>query len=298
VCSSDLSHCAKIGLKPSIITHGQNNTEAMVKGIEDAGLDDWLLSMHGLREGHDAAVLDKKGNGAGGWDKLVAGIKYMRRPVRFNTTLQAYNYKELPELAQWLVDNQKPTVWNMIQFNPFHAWGNKEVIEFQVLMSELGPYIQNALEKVESAGWEVNVRYFPFCVASDFGFERNCINYYQTQYDPHEWGLEATSRLSKGQIMNNGGVEVVRRILADGVKKERVNDICKLCRFSPICEGPTPQYLQRYGLREIHPSAGEPVTDITYFEHPNHEWNDGLPMGRSIQVGTTGAPKAKKHKRH
>lgn len=298
-----VSHCAKIGLQPSIITHGQNNTEDMVKSIEDAGLDDWLLSMHGLRQGHDAAVLDKKGDGAGGWDKMVAGIKYMRRPIRFNTTMQAFNYKELPTLAQWLVDNQKPTVWNLIQFNPFFAWGDKEVIEFQVPMRELSPYIQKSVEKAESAGWEVNVRYFPFCVASDFGFERNCINYYQTQFDPHEWGLEATYHLTMAQINTNGGVESVRKVLADDVKKNRVNDICNSCRFSSICEGPTPQYQKRYGTDEIHAGTGAPVTDITYFEKPNHRWEESQPEGANQSVSTgfqnTSTPqKGRKYKHH
>jgi MoaA/NifB/PqqE/SkfB family radical SAM enzyme len=293
-----VKHCEKIGLKPTIITHGQNNTETMVKSIEDAGLDDWLLSMHGLREGHDAAVLDKKGEGAGGWDRLVAGIKYMKQPVRFNTTLQAYNYKELPTLAQWLIDNQKPTVWNMIQFNPFHAWGNQEVIEFQEAMTELSPYVQQAVELAEAAGWEVNLRYFPFCVASDYGFERNCINYYQTQYDPHEWGLEATNRITKETIDKNGGVERVRRLLADGVKKDRANGKCDQCRFSPICEGPTSQYQKRYGLDEIHPSKGAPVIDITYFEKPNHFWNDNVQMVSSQSDSGNPSASKKKYKRH
>ena len=37
-----VEHCANIGLRPTIITHGQ--TEKKVKEIEDAGLDDWPMT--------------------------------------------------------------------------------------------------------------------------------------------------------------------------------------------------------------------------------------------------------------
>jgi sulfatase maturation enzyme AslB (radical SAM superfamily) len=167
---------------PTLITHGQNNTPELVKGIEGAGLEDWLISLHGLENGHEQTVVDHKGAGAGGFARLTENLKHCQRPVRFNTTVQNFNFHELPQLARWLADNQKATVWNMIQFNPFYAWAGKEVIEFQSPMSEIAPYIGEAVQIAERAGWEVNVRYFPFCIAAEYGFARNCINFYQTQY--------------------------------------------------------------------------------------------------------------------
>jgi len=267
-----VEHCANIGLRPTIITHGQNCTEKKVKAIEDAGLDDWLISLHGLKDNHDAAVVNRRGDGSGGFERLVAGLSHMKRPKRFNSTLQVHNYDILPKMAQWLADHQEPTCWNMIQFNPFNAWSGKDVIDFQVPMAKLGPVIGEAVEIAEAAGFEVNVRYFPFCVAAKYGFAKNCINYYQTQFDPWEWGLEATQRMSVKQINDYGGVAAARRRSCDAIRESRMNPKCKTCRFSPICEGPTIQYQERYGLDEITPAIGEPIKDITWFEKKGNAW--------------------------
>jgi hypothetical protein len=118
----------------------------------------------------------------------------------------------------------------------------------------------------EAAGWEVNVRYFPFCIAAEHGFARNCINFYQTQYDPWEWALEATNRLPAANVMAAGGAEKARRLYCDGIAEQRANDACNGCRFHAICEGPTTQYQQRFGLDELRPVAGQPITDIAHFE--------------------------------
>lgn len=261
-----IEHCANIGLKPTIITHGQNNTAELVKGIEDAGLEDWLISMHGMVAGHDSTVVNHKGDGTGGWQRLVDGLKHITRPIRFNTTLQNFNYLEVPQLAQWLVDNQKPTTWNMIQFNPFFAWNERPDIDFQAKMSKMGPFVKQAVDIAEAAGWEVNIRYWPFCVADLYGFAKNCINYYQTQYDPWEWCLMATNKIPMNDVSAKGGIEAARRLYCDHISAQRRNEKCESCRFRPICEGPTPQYQKRYGLDELSPVQGELITDISYFE--------------------------------
>ena len=73
-----ICHCANIGLRPTLITHGQNIREDFTLGrkaplyreIEAAGLDDWLVSLHGgSAKSHDA-VLGKDGS----FDRLMAGI--------------------------------------------------------------------------------------------------------------------------------------------------------------------------------------------------------------------------------
>ncbi len=267
-----VEHCANIGLRPTLISHGQNCSEKKVREVEEAGLDDWLISLHGMGDAHDSAVVDRKGNGEGGFKRLLAGLSHMERPVRFNTTLQSHNFKILPEMAQWLADNREPTAWNMIQFNPFGAWDGMDTIDFQVKMAELAPFVGKAVEIAESAGFEVNVRYFPFCVASEFGFDKNCINYYQTQYDPWEWGLEATQRMKQLDIHELGGAEKVRRMICDEIRESRMNPVCAPCKFSKICEGPTSQYQRRYGLDELKPASGAPVDEVTWFEHKGNTW--------------------------
>lgn len=259
-------HCAHIGLKPTVITHGQNNTAELVKGVEDAGLEDWLISMHGMERGHEATVVGHNGAGDGGWSRLVAGLQHCQRPVRFNTTLQNFNYREVPALARWLADNRPPTVWNMIQFNPFFAWAERPEIDFQARAGEIAPFVGEAVRIAEAAGWEVNVRYFPFCIAGEHGFARNCVNFYQTQYDPWEWSLVVTNRMPMDDVNALGGMEAAQRRYCDGIAAGRDNDACRACALRPICEGPSEQYQARYGIGELRPVAGEPVTDVAHFE--------------------------------
>jgi hypothetical protein len=262
-----IRHCANIGLKPTIITHGQNSTPELVKGVEDAGLEDWLISMHGMSAGHDNLVVNHNGQGQGGWERLTANLKNITRPARFNSTIQAFNYRELSEQARWLADNMPPTVFNMIQFNPFFAWAGKEVIEFQEKMSVLAPFVAEAVHIAEAAGWEVNVRYFSPCVAAEYGFARNCIGYFQTQIDPWEWSLVATEKAPMAAIREMGSAHDVNMAMCRAISDSRANDVCRSCRFfGTACEGPPEQYQARFGLDELRPSVGEPVTDPAYFE--------------------------------
>lgn len=245
-------HCANIGLKPTIITHAQNNTRELVQGIEEAGLEDWLISMHGLEAGHDATVLDHRGSGEGGWKRLVQNLGHCSRPIRFNATIQNHNYRELPGLAQWLSDHRPATVLNLISFNPFFAWAGKEVIEFQEKHSTVAPFIGEAVKIAEASGWEVNVRYFPPCVAEAHGFSRNCVGFYGTQFDHWEWSLSATNKAQKSQAPDGWPDYNLR--YCDGISMSRENDVCKSCsRFGVSCEGPTEQYQSRFGTKELIP---------------------------------------------
>lgn len=259
-------HCAQIGLRPTIITHGQNNTAELVAGLEGAGLEDWLISLHGMPSGHEQTVVDHQGKGAGGWQRLVDGLKHITRPVRFNFTAQNFNYRELPELSRWLADNQKPTVWNIIRFNPFFAWNERPDIDFQEKQTAMAPYVGEAVAIAEAAGWEVNCRYFEPCIAAPHGFAKNCVGFYQTQYDEWEWSLSATNRTPKHVADQVGGWHQANLLHCNQIADGRANDKCKACRFfGTVCEGPPEQYVERYGLDEFTPSAGQRVTDPTYF---------------------------------
>lgn len=265
-----IRHCAAIGLKPTIITHGQNNTAELVAGVEGAGLEDWLISLHGMPSGHEKTVVDHAGKGKGGWQRLVDGLQHTTRPVRFNFTAQNLNYLELPELARWLADNQKPTVWNIIRFNPFFAWNDPthKDIDFQEKQSVMAPFVGEAVAIAEAAGWEVNCRYFEPCVAAEHGFAKNCVGFYQTQYDAWEWSLSATNRTPAQVAHQFGGWHQANLMYCNQIAEGRATDTCRACRFfGAVCEGPPEQYTERYGADEFRASPGQRVTDPTYFAH-------------------------------
>jgi len=256
-------HCSKIGLKPTIITHGQNTRdnfkpnfpgaekgEPLYKAIERAGLEDWLVSLHG---GSATAHDDVLGE-AGSFDRLLAGLDLVKRPVRFNTTIQKENLNDLP--VGILLD-RAPTVWNPILFNPFHEWANKtgkDEIEFQVTYRAAAEKLAIAIEKLEAAKWEVNVRYFPLCIAEEFGFAQNVSGYHQVSFDPWEWRLNASRRVALEKIEAEGGWFQSERTRARDIVGPRVlNEVCGGCAVREICDGPQTQYAAAHGLDELRP---------------------------------------------
>lgn len=262
-------HCSNIGLRPSIITHGQNNHDgwmhdngtALYWQIEDAGLDDWLVSLHG----GSAASHDKVLCEANAFNRLVAGLDNVSRPVRFNTTILDTNYKDLP--VSVLLDRE-PTVWNAISFNPFFVWAGEKrnEIDFQVQYRTAAEVLGRAVSDLESAGWEVNVRYFPLCIAREHGFAENVCGYHQVPFDPWEWRLNVTARTPLKTIEDEGGWEKSERARSAQWMKNRENEKCAGCRFAAICDKPPEQYQAKYGLDELAPEGGEQISDPLFFQ--------------------------------
>lgn len=265
-----VAHCARIGLRPTIISHGQNNRDDWKLGrkrplyqeIEDAGLDDWLISLHGgTPESHDKIL-----GGEGSFKRLVAGLDLVKRPVRFNATIVGTNYKDFPVNV---LKDRPPTVFNMIAFNPFHAWHEKTgvtEIDFQVKYEESAPYVARAVSDLEALGWEVNVRYFPMCIAEQYGFAENVCGYHQVPSDPWEWRLNVTGRTPMETIERQGGWEAAERNAALAWMKGRSNPVCSKCSNKMICDAPQEQYQKKYGLAELLPLSGEMRVDPLYYQ--------------------------------
>lgn len=265
-----VAHCARIGLQPTIITHGQNNRDDWKLGrkrplyqeIEDAGLQDWLISLHGGSAPSHDKILCQEGSFA----KLVAGLDLVKRPVRFNSTLCLDNFKDLPVN---ILKDRPPTVWNPIMFNPFHAWSpktGKTEIDFQVQYRECAPYLARAIEALEPLGWEVNVRYWPLCIAQEFGFAENVCGYHQVSFDPWEWRLNVTSRNYMETIEKEGGWYESERLRAGQWMGRRDNEACAGCSLTAICDKPPEQYQAKYGVGELVRVSGDAVSDPLHFQ--------------------------------
>lgn len=263
-------HCAAIGLRPTIISHGQNNRDDFKLGranplyqeIENAGLEDWLISLHGGSAASHDAILGQ----AGSFDRLLQGLSLVQRPVRFNSTIVATNYKDLPVNV---LKDRPPTVYNMIAFNPFHAWHEKTgltEIDFQVKYEESAPYVARAVEELEAVGWEVNVRYFPMCIAEKYGFAENVCGYHQVPYDPWEWRLNVTNRSPMELIERQGGWVAAERNAALQWMSGRGNAVCGTCANRMICDAPQLQYQTKYGHGELIPITGETRIDPLHYQ--------------------------------
>ena len=158
------------GIKTCIITNGLLGEDKTNRIIE-AGLEDWLVSLHGTEETHDMMV------GVKGARK--AQIRFLnqikgRIPFRFNTVIHGHNQQELVQLAQEF-KSYNPWVWNFINFNPHNGWGNhpEEVNSFIADLRQVESNLNQTIEILEKENIRVNVRYYPMCrIAEKY---RKCI---------------------------------------------------------------------------------------------------------------------------
>lgn len=254
-----IEHCQRIGLSPLINTHGGHATAEYVKHVEDAGVTHWIFSLEGCGASHDAVT-----GTPGAWEKVSANILHPKMPVMVNTTICTLNLQDVLTLGQWLVDHKPPTVWFLMNFLPF-GWQGKDV-DFEVTLRAAAPILASAIELGERHGWEVNVQYYPHCVAAQHGFAENVLGFYQGQYSPWDWDILATNRTTREAIQAAGGVNEARRLAIDGIVHHRLNDVCRGCRNRAICEGVHEDYQKRHGLGELRPQPGELVDDVQYFE--------------------------------
>ncbi|HJW92584.1 MAG TPA: radical SAM protein [Thermoanaerobaculia bacterium] len=181
-----VTHCAEIGLKPTLITNGivLAKKEAAQR-LKDAGVYDLLFSIQGLREVYDDIVAIP--GGAAKQAKALENFHELEIPFRFNTVLSKPVLPQLDEIAQIAIDSGA-RVMNFIAFNPFidQANGGKRSAKNVASYTEIMQYLTPVLDKLDAAGLEVNVRYLPFCMFEE-RHRKFSQNFQQIVYDLHEW---------------------------------------------------------------------------------------------------------------
>lgn len=197
--------CHDIGLYPTLITNGLVlGRPGTMERYRDARLRDFLVSLHGHGEVHDQVV---GVNGA--YAKIVAGIERMVEvgvPFRFNCTMSKPVVPVLGQIARKAIEYGAYAV-NYIAFNPF---GDQETglrtHENVPRYSEIKPLLTEAIDLLEEAGIEANVRYLPLCMAEP-RHRKNFYNYQQLPYDTHEWDYESWLwTMMQPQMMKHGDV--------------------------------------------------------------------------------------------
>jgi MoaA/NifB/PqqE/SkfB family radical SAM enzyme/thymidylate kinase len=258
-----VGHCAASGIKPTLITNGFRLADKDFVGrLKEAGVHDFLISMHGTGENADRIF----GTGKKGHYRLQlqaldncseAGI-----PFRINTTLIRDNKKELRKLAEKAVERSVRVV-NFITFNPHFSWSTKADIAFQEKHGEIAPHLKEALDLLNQNHIRANVRYLPFCQLK--GYEDHVCNCAQLPYDHDEWDFNSWHDCrekhpdaawyrakARSQADRNGSTHAAA---------------CGACALREICDGFNAQYLARFGESEAEPYAGALITDPLIFKH-------------------------------
>ncbi len=179
-----IEYCNSIGLKTSIITNGIAGSGA-TENIIKAGIDDWLISVHGTEKTVDS-IMQLQG-ARKRQERFMTQLRSSDQSFRFNYCMVRANQDDIVNTAKWALQ-WKPTIFNFIQFNPHHGWqkdieGTKNMIgDLNVLEKQLSEAIPILLD----AGIGVNVRYFPMCRLPE-PFRMHVCNDLQVMYDPYEW---------------------------------------------------------------------------------------------------------------
>lgn len=259
-----VQHAADIGLKPCIISNGQ--IPGCWEKLRDHGLHDVLLSIHGFQEDQDA-ITQKKGS----WDQLLRTFKKLQKmdfSFRTNCVVGIWDYQYLPELAKFIAKEVRPRIHNFIVFNPHEGnqWGRdyegtRRKFEEQAGYQTVAPNLKKAIDTLVNAGIWPNVRFMPMCLME--GYEQYICNFYQWQFDPHEWFYHQYShknllkrvKLATEAGFYGGGIDAALAYV--GKQIETNNNVyaktCKECSYFKICDGIYPQYEQFFGLNEFKP---------------------------------------------
>jgi MoaA/NifB/PqqE/SkfB family radical SAM enzyme len=254
-------HAASIGLRPTIITHGMHLADIeRVRAFREAGIHDFLVSIHGIGE----TVASIHGRSTDNFARQVAALDNLRAegiPFRFNVTMIRDNLTELEAIAE-LAGEKGARVVNFLTFNPYFEWRQEPEIEFQARHSEIAPYLARAIDRCAELGIEANVRYMPPCQLP--GREHHVYTGYQLPYDPHEWDYNSWYDAGHdGEATPDWYLEASRR------QQQRHGYIhvpgCDSCALKAVCDGLHPQYVARWSGDEVRPYNAPPVSDPRYF---------------------------------
>lgn len=232
-----IRHCREIGLIPTLITNGlMLYKPGVLEKYREAGLRDFLVSLHGIGEIHDEVVGVK-----GAYKKITASIARMQEidfPFRFNCTMSKPVVPIIPEVAGKAVEYGANAV-NFIAFNPFSDQFGQRRADTVARYSEIKPQLDRAMDILEEAGIEVNVRYLPMCLAEP-RHRKNFYNFQQLSYDIHEWDYQSWLwTMMMTQMMHGGNPSPPMKLGFAGrrVYKAKAEAVRDHYEKSPVLQG-------------------------------------------------------------
>jgi sulfatase maturation enzyme AslB (radical SAM superfamily) len=182
-----VKYVRKQGMSCEIITNGV----ASIKKIEqlvDAGVTDWLMSMHGTASIHDKLV------------ELPGARKLQARTIltigdsaniRANCVVNRLNQEDLIDYADMILSwREYITAVNFINFNPHlgFGWDENKAESMSVIanLRFVERILPDAIGLLEEYGIGVNLRCFPMCMVAE-QYRRCVCNCLHVLFDPWEW---------------------------------------------------------------------------------------------------------------
>ena len=204
-----------------------------------AGANEFSPSVHG----HTAKLHDGLTRSQGSFEQIVRAIRNLKglgQRVVTNTVAARQNIRHLPQMARLFVELKV----DQFQIAYPHPTGHAETYFNAVVprMSELAPWIHQALQVGLDAGVPCMAEAMPYCMMK--GYERSV----------SELFIPPTEIVYDGFVVPDYKRDRMER------GKTRFTQ-CASCRYEPMCEGPWREYPEHVGSDEFQPVAGPRVVD-------------------------------------
>ena len=260
--------CTDNGL-PARIISSLICPEKTLDGVLDAGVADWLISMHGAKHETHNAIVHIKGARAM-QEKRIAKIA-ARMEWCANYVMVEANQTEMKEWAEWCVAQpRRPKVANLINFNIFGTWlqsqewidkGKANVIDPRIA----GPILTEAIDLLEAAGIGVNVRYTPMCMMQE-RHRKNVCNDLHVAFDFGEWDNSFGARTDPGHVLRNYAIPLSNR-------NEEKGEPCASCSHHGVCGGANRIWhhlaIEKFGTEVLVPLTGPKINDHWRYRKDN-----------------------------
>lgn len=246
-------------VKSCLITNGLAGHKTY-QDIIDAGIDDFLISIHGIENTHDY-LIDFK-DGFKKQERTIKQILDNQINLRFNTVINRYNQLQLLDMSKYMA-RFNPYIVNFINMNLHHKWrgdiAGKDIIANINLVE---PILNESINYLEDRNIKVNVRYYPMCRIAKENYKNIC-NYTLVLFDPYEWDYSIFPKTRYQEWINE--------------EKKNIAEIdpCKECDLYKMCGGTNKYHhamSKEAGYGEIYkPQKIENIdkNDLMYFRKYN-----------------------------
>ncbi len=226
--------------------------EKTLDGVLDAGVADWLISMHGYNaETHNKIV--EVPNARKFQIRRMAKIASQMRYCA-NYVLVEANQTEMADWARWIttLDHQPPKVVNFINYNP-HFGADKKMYDQAVAQivdyAIASPILDEAIDILEEAGVGVNCRYTPMCAVAE-RHRKNICNDLHVAFDMGEWCNSFGGNRNADSVYRTYSLPLSKGI-------EEKGEPCSSCSHQLICGGANKIWhklsKEKFGRETLHP---------------------------------------------
>ena len=237
-------------MKTCIITNGIISKSKIMKLIE-AGIDEFLISVHGLENTHDKLVQLKGARNS--QTELLNILMENNISLRFNFVLTCLNQEEIYETTKWMAQ-WKPKIINFININPHREW-KIYLNEMKELVSDLdvvSEQLCKSIDYAENKNIGINIRYFPMCKINE-KYRRCICNDLHVLFDPYEWDY---------CIYPKTYLKFKLEAFRHSYSTELKSNPCNKCQLLLICGGINKWLYKIINKKILQPIKDSNLTDI------------------------------------